>query len=117
MQHGAETKGSEVTTRFSLAELADMLGAPLPSVRRAVERLAERGELTAESFQFAGHTWRIAPSDVKRVQDELASVLADPLAGSTARQVRVKRVTRVQAQDQIVERDGESGDHRRSEGD
>jgi hypothetical protein len=45
-----------------------MLGAPLPAVRRAVETLAERGELTAESFVFAEHSWRIAPSDVKRVQ-------------------------------------------------
>ncbi|GGI98720.1 hypothetical protein GCM10010885_05240 [Alicyclobacillus cellulosilyticus] len=61
-----------MTTRFSLAELAEMLRVPVDVVRAAVDDLAARGELTAESFTFAGRNWRIAPSDVKRIQDHIA---------------------------------------------
>lgn len=57
-----------MTTRFSLSELADMLGSPVEWVRLAVDTLSAAGELTAESFIFGGRNWRIAPSDVKRIQ-------------------------------------------------
>ncbi|MBX5435662.1 MAG: hypothetical protein IRZ33_00425 [Alicyclobacillaceae bacterium] len=61
-----------MTTRFSLAELADMLNVPVQVVRRAVEALAREEALTAESFQYMDRNWRIAPSDVKRVQEWIA---------------------------------------------
>lgn len=57
-----------MTTRFSIAEVADMLHAPLEAVRAAVDELSELGELTAESFAFGDRNWRVAPSDVKRIQ-------------------------------------------------
>jgi hypothetical protein len=58
-----------MTTRFSLAELAEMLQVPVDAVRMAVDDLAEHNGLTAESFVYGERNWRIAPSDVKRVQD------------------------------------------------
>ncbi len=57
-----------MTTRFSLSELAEMLNFPVDAVRMAVEALSETGELTAESFRYGERNWRVAPSDVKRVQ-------------------------------------------------
>lgn len=58
-----------MTTRFSLAELSEMLKAPVSAVRQAVDTLAEEGKLTAESFVYADRNWRVAPSDTKRVQE------------------------------------------------
>jgi len=58
-----------LTTRFSLAELADMLHVHVSHVRQAVDVLAATGQLTAESFQYAEKNWRIAPSDTKVIQD------------------------------------------------
>lgn len=60
-----------MTTRFSIAELADMLHAPVEAVRTAVDELSRRGELTAESFAFGDRNWRVAPSDVKRIQAQI----------------------------------------------
>lgn len=57
-----------VTTRFSLSELAEMLNYPVDAVRTAVESLSDGCELTAETFQFGERNWRVAPSDVKRIQ-------------------------------------------------
>ncbi|MCL6548923.1 MAG: hypothetical protein K6T30_08440 [Alicyclobacillus sp.] len=65
-----------MTTRFSLAELADMLHVPVSAVRRAVEALAAEGALTAETFSYLDRNWRVAPSDVKRVQDWLEAARA-----------------------------------------
>jgi hypothetical protein len=57
-----------MTTRFSLAELADMLHTTVEAVRAAVDDLSKRGELTAESFEYGHRNWRIAPSDTKKIQ-------------------------------------------------
>lgn len=57
-----------MTTRFSIADLASMLREPVDIVRVAVDTLAESGQLTAESFVYADKNWRVAPSDVKRIQ-------------------------------------------------
>lgn|GEM_PF-6313683 len=57
-----------MTTRFSLSELSEMLQVPVSVVRCAVEALAQTGQLTAESFPFGQGSWRVAPSDVKRLQ-------------------------------------------------
>jgi len=57
-----------MTTRFSLAELADMLHVPVSTIRQAVDTLAAEDSLTAESFIYMEKNWRISPSDVKRVQ-------------------------------------------------
>lgn len=57
-----------MTTRFSLAELAEMLHTTVEAVRAAVDDLSARGELTAESFEYGERNWRIAPSDTKIIQ-------------------------------------------------
>ena len=58
-----------MTTRFSLSELAEMLHTTVEVVRSAVDELAAKGELTAESFEYGERNWRIAPSDTKRIQE------------------------------------------------
>ncbi|MFB5190350.1 hypothetical protein [Alicyclobacillus fastidiosus] len=83
-----------MTTRFSLAELADMLHVPVESVRHAVESLSE--QLTGESFLYGERTWRIAPSDVKRIQawiEEHSEQLAAQVPTTRARRVRVKKIS------------------------
>ncbi|WP_067931896.1 hypothetical protein [Alicyclobacillus kakegawensis] len=80
-----------MTTRFSLSELAQMLQAPVEVVRQAVDDLADHGELTAESFVFGDRNWRVAPSDVKRVQDWIAEHGAK---GETGNRKPVRRVRR-----------------------
>ena len=63
-----------MTTRFSLAELSEMLHVPVDVVRRAVDELSEQGLLTAESFVFGDRNWRVAPSDTKRIQQWIADL-------------------------------------------
>ncbi|EPZ44641.1 hypothetical protein [Alicyclobacillus acidoterrestris] len=81
-----------MTTRFSLAELADMLHVPVEAVRQAVESLVD--ELTGESFLYNDRTWRIAPSDVKRIQLwlEVHPEVVEEARRSRTRRVRVKRI-------------------------
>jgi hypothetical protein len=83
-----------MTTRFSLSELAEMLHLPVEAIRAAVDDLADRGELTAESFVFAERNWRIAPSDVKRIQDWLAEKAAsgELVVNQPVRRVKRRRV-------------------------
>ncbi|MCL6637174.1 MAG: hypothetical protein K6T26_04410 [Alicyclobacillus sp.] len=81
-----------MTTRFSLAELADMLHEPVERVRQAVDTLAAAGQLTAESFMFGGRNWRIAPTDVKRIQDWLGVHQPDTHGVHERRRVVRKRV-------------------------
>lgn len=83
-----------MTTRFSLAELAEMFHVPVAAVRNAVDELAACGELTAESFVFGGRNWRIAPSDTKRIQSwlEMRSVTADLPTNPPRRKVTRKVV-------------------------
>lgn len=81
-----------MTTRFSLGELADMLHVRVDVVRQAVEAL--ESELTGESFVYNERTWRIAPSDVKRVQMWIEEH-RDSLQGASQkrdRRVRMKRI-------------------------
>lgn len=61
-----------MTTRFSIAELSDMLQTPVAYIRIAIEELSRSDALTAESFIYAERNWRVAPSDVKRIQAWLA---------------------------------------------
>ncbi|MCL6594069.1 MAG: hypothetical protein K6T31_08845 [Alicyclobacillus sp.] len=81
-----------MTTRFSLAELAEMLHEPVERVRQAVDTLAAAGQLTAESFVFGGRNWRVAPTDVKRIQDWLASHQPAAAVAQERRRVVRKRV-------------------------
>jgi hypothetical protein len=46
-----------------------MLHVPVEMVRLAVDHLSTKGELTAESFLFMDRNWRVAPSDIKRIQE------------------------------------------------
>lgn len=66
-----------VTTRFSLAELSEMLHVPVDAVRFAVNELKKESQLTAESFLFAERNWRIAPSDVKRIQAYISQAVEE----------------------------------------
>lgn len=89
-------RGGQLTTRFSLSELAEMLHAPVELIRQAVDDLAETGELTAESFVYGERNWRVAPSDVKRVQDWIQEHEGSVghVQPKAVRRVRRKRVIR-----------------------
>ncbi|RIV28784.1 hypothetical protein D2Q93_01970 [Alicyclobacillaceae bacterium I2511] len=67
-----------MTTRFSLTELAEMFGQPVTAVREAVEQLSRRGELSAESFLFGQRSWRIAPSDTRKIKNHLNVAQRNP---------------------------------------
>jgi hypothetical protein len=81
-----------LTTRFSLAELAEMLHVPVENVRQAVDAL--KAELTGESFMYNERTWAIAPSDVLRIQTWLEThrESASQNEKPRARRVRIKRI-------------------------
>lgn len=83
-----------MTTRFSVAELADMLKVPVEVVRHAADQLA--AEFTGESFLFNERSWRIAPSDVKRIQEWIATHEDfESHVSVKQRRVRAKRVSPV----------------------
>lgn len=79
-----------MTTRFSIAELADMLHVPVNHVRQAVDELAPT--FTGESFLFNERIWRIAPSDVKRIQSWIEARQDTLSAQRPPRKVRMKRI-------------------------
>lgn len=84
-----------MTTRFSLAELSEMLHVPVDVVRRAVDELSEQGLLTAESFVFGDRNWRVAPSDTKRIQQWIVDLQAQnsgAFASSQRRRIQRKVV-------------------------
>lgn len=92
VQSGCSEELKCLTTRFSLSELADMLHVRVEMVRQAVEALET--QLTGESFIYNDRTWRIAPSDVKRIKvwiDAHGETLEDS-SGKRARRVRVKKI-------------------------
>jgi hypothetical protein len=80
-----------LTTRFSLAELAEMLHTTVEAVRAAVDDLSARGELTAESFEYGDRNWRIAPSDTKIIQQWIVEKVASGELVIRPPQRRVKR--------------------------
>lgn len=80
-----------MTTRFSLSELAEMLGVPVHAVRAAVDVLAASGSLTAESFPYGDKNWRVAPSDTKRIK---AWIDAEVASGNLSLDPPKRRVTR-----------------------
>ncbi|MCL6600164.1 hypothetical protein [Alicyclobacillus macrosporangiidus] len=82
-----------MTTRFSLAELAEMMHTRVDIIRLAVDTLAAEGKLTAESFVFGDRNWRIAPTDIKRIQDWIEAKKA---AGALAEQPPRRRVLKKQ---------------------
>lgn len=82
-----------MTTRFSLAELAQMLHVTVEAVRAAVDDLAAKAELTAESFEYGERSWRIAPSDTKKIQAWIVEKVA---SGELTIQKPERRVLRKQ---------------------
>jgi hypothetical protein len=82
-----------VTTRFSLAELADMLHVTVDAVRIAVDELSANEELTAESFVYGERNWRIAPSDTKKIQEWIARKVSN---GELTLQKPQRRILRKQ---------------------
>ncbi len=80
-----------MTTRFSLAELAEMLHTTVEAVRAAVDDLSARGELTAESFEYGERNWRIAPSDTKIIQAWIQEKVASGELVIRAPQRKIKR--------------------------
>ncbi|WP_198853021.1 hypothetical protein [Alicyclobacillus sp. SO9] len=85
-----------MTTRFSLSELSEMLGVPVDVVRTAVEHLAGQKELTAETFVYGQRSWRVAPSDVKRLQDWIQSDAGGENLRVKRPQRRIKRKQKVE---------------------
>lgn len=97
-----------MTTRFSLAELAQMLRVPVHQVRAAVDTLAAAGELTAESFPYGDRNWRIAPSDTKRIQAWIEARLSSAEVQSSAPTRRIVK-RKVVAQPRENEEDNSPG--------
>ncbi|MCL6515703.1 hypothetical protein [Alicyclobacillus sp.] len=84
-----------MTTRFSLAELAEMMHTDVSVIRQAVDALAAEGKLTAESFVFGDRNWRIAPTDTKRIQDWIeAQRAAGRIPAEPPRRRVVKKLVR-----------------------
>lgn len=82
-----------MTTRFSLAELADMLHVTVDAVRTAVDELSANEELTAESFVYGERNWRIAPSDTKKIQEWITQKVS---SGELSIQKPQRRILRKQ---------------------
>ncbi|MCY0875852.1 MAG: hypothetical protein OWT28_06245 [Firmicutes bacterium] len=57
-----------MTKRYSIEDVAQMLQADVNKVRLTVSSLHRAQELSAETFPFAERAWRIAPSDVIKIQ-------------------------------------------------
>ncbi|PWI58340.1 hypothetical protein [Sulfoacidibacillus thermotolerans] len=57
-----------MTKRYSVEQVAEMLGRDLLTVRTAVETLHKQRALSAETFLFAKRAWRVTPSDVSKIQ-------------------------------------------------
>jgi len=57
-----------MTKRYSVADVSRMLQVDSDLVRGALDHLSTTGALTAESFLFADRAWRVAPSDVTKIQ-------------------------------------------------
>lgn len=55
-----------------------MLGASTEAVRGVIRTLAERRELSAETFLFAQSAWRVAPSDVARIHASWKETYPEP---------------------------------------
>lgn len=72
-----------------------MLGVPVDVVRTAVEHLANEKELTAETFVYGQRSWRVAPSDVKRLQDWIQSGAGEENLRAERPRRRIKRKQRV----------------------
>lgn len=82
-----------------------MLHVPIELVRQAVDELAHEGELTAESFIFGDKTWRVAPSDVKRITHRIEQKQA---TGETPVDVPKRRVKRKRIEPVQNEENGDS---------
>ncbi|MFC4766695.1 hypothetical protein [Effusibacillus consociatus] len=85
-----------MTVRFNMDDVAEMLKVPIERVRMALEELREQGDLTAETFLYAEKAWRIAPIDVKRIQNLLREKgldTVDPQAEAPKRRI-VKKVVK-----------------------
>jgi hypothetical protein len=85
-----------MTTRFSVAEMAEMLHTSVHAVRAAVEDLSRQQELTRETFTYGDRNWRIAPSDSKRIQQwiEKKAQAGELTESMPQRRVRKKQVLR-----------------------
>lgn len=57
-----------MTKRYSVEQVANMLQCETEKVRTAIAELKGRQELSGETFPFAEAAWRIAPSDVIKIQ-------------------------------------------------
>lgn len=77
-----------------MAELAEMLNSPVEHVRQAISELHKQDALTKETFLYLERNWRIAPSDVKKIQEWLmqAGVSGELASLTTSRRVKRKRV-------------------------
>ena len=74
-----------------------MLSTSVEYVRRAVEELSVHGVLTKETFIYAERNWRIAPSDVKKVQEWIdEAIRAGTLHQGERRRRLVRKEVRVE---------------------
>ncbi len=79
-----------MTKRYSVEQVATMLGKDMSSIRQAVEVLREEHRLSAETFLVGDRSWRVTPSDVQKIQAYLEWSIEE-LPSVTA-QRRVRRV-------------------------
>lgn len=85
-----------MTKRYSIEDVAQMLQCDGELVREVVSSLHSARVLSAETFLFAGGAWRIAPSDVIKIQLRLATQ-DDTKRAETAQSPRQRLVKRTRA--------------------
>ena len=98
-----------MTKRLEVESVAQMLACGPERVRAALERLRERGELSAETFSFAGAAWRIAPSDVWKIKLLLGEEFAQNGAVQQPPPGRRRIVRRVRADAASTDGGGNGG--------
>ena len=81
----------KLTKRYSIDEVAAMLERDALSIRKALRELQAQKELSAETFLFANGVWRITPTDVSKIQNQLEAMVDSVSHSSHERKIR-KRI-------------------------
>jgi len=67
-----------------------MLSTSVENIRAAITELSTEGLLTKETFEYGERNWRIAPSDVKKIQEWVTLAQVEGLLVSQKKTNRIK---------------------------
>lgn len=82
-----------MTKRYSVQDVAQMLQTDHEQIRQTVSDLVEKHQLSHETFLFTASTWRIAPSDVPLIQQNVKDRLPDHEVKQKRRHKVIRKVT------------------------